>query len=104
MLANLFRGQIIDVSFAIFDQLDRPLIELVEIIGSIEETVPVEAKPLDVLHNGVKVLDIFLLRIGVVEARGCVSSELVGKTEIEADPFGMSDMQIDVRLRRKSRL
>ena len=104
MFANLFRGQIVDVSLAIFDQLDRPFVELVEIIGSIEEAVPVEAKPLDVFHDGVDVLDIFLLRIGVVEAQVGMSAELVGETEVEADRFGVSDMQVAVGLRRKSRL
>ena len=61
--------QIVDVGLAGLDQLDRPLVELVEIVGGVEEAVPVEAEPLDVFHDGVDVLGVFLLGIGVVEAQ-----------------------------------
>ena len=62
VLANFVGGQIVDVGLAGFDELHRPLVELVEIIGGIEEAVPLEAEPLHVRHDGIDVLRLFLGR------------------------------------------
>ena len=104
ILANFLGRQIVDVSLAILDQLDRPLVELIEIIRSVEEPVPVEAEPLHVGLDRVDVLGLFLLGIGVVEAQIRVSAEFVGQSEVEADRLGVADVQIAVGLGRKARL
>ena len=104
ILANFFGRQIVHVRLAIFDQLDRPLVELIEIIRGVEEAVPVEAEPLHVFHDRVDVLGVFLLRIGVVEAQVRMSAEFVGEAEVEADRLGVADVQISVGLGRKAGL
>ena len=104
MLADLFRRKIVDVRLAIFDQLDRPLIQLVEIIRRVKQPIPPETEPLHVLHDGVDVLGIFLFRIRVVEAQVGLAAKLVGKSEVEADRLGVSDVQISVGLRREASL
>ena len=43
----------------------------------------------------------FLGRIGVVEAQIAVAAEFLRHAEVQADRFGVADMQIAVRLRRK---
>ena len=98
-------GEIADVGLAGFDQLNGPIVELVEIIGGVEEpVVPIAAQPADVFDDGVDVLGFFLGRIGVVEAQIAFAAELRGESEIQVDGFGMADVQIAVRLRRKARV
>ena len=104
MLANLFGAQIVDVGFAVFDQLDRPFVELAKVVGGVAEIVPLEAEPVHVFHDGVDVLLLFFFGIGVVEAEIGLAAEFVGESEVEADGFGVADVQIAVRLRRKARL
>ena len=102
MLANLFGGEVIDVSLAGLDQLHGPLEELIEVVGGIAEALPVEAEPAHVLLDGVDVLLLFLLGVGVVEAQVGFAAELVGQAEVEADGLGVADVQIAVWLRRKA--
>ncbi len=104
VLANFFGREIVDVGLAIADQLERPLVELVKIIRGVEESVPVEAEPLHVFHDGVDVLGFFLLGIRVVEAQVRMSAEFVGESEVEADRLGMADVEVSVGLGRKAGL
>ncbi len=102
MLANLLGGEVIDVSLAGLDQLHRPLEELVKVVGGVAEAIPLEAEPAHILLDGVHVLLLFLLGVGVVEAQVGEAAELVGQTEVEADGLGVADVQISVWLRRKA--
>src|SRR5260370_514762 len=104
MLANLFRRQIVNVSLSILDQFDRPLVELIEIIGSIKKPIPLKPKPVDVDHDRLNVLGLFLLGIGVIEAKIGMSPKFVGQSEIDANRLGMTNVQIAVRLWREPRL
>ena len=52
--------------------------ELIKVIGSIIETVPIETQPADVLHDGVHVLLLFFLRVGIVKAQVGLAAKLVG--------------------------
>ena len=65
-----------------------------------------QSKPsqLHVLHDGIDVLGLFLLGIGVVEAQVGLAAELRRQAEIQADRLGVADVQIAVRLRRKARV
>ena len=78
ILTNFLRAQIVNVGIAIVNELDRPLVELIEVVGSVVKTIPLKAQPVDVLHDGVDVLLLFLLRIGIVEAEVRFTAELVG--------------------------
>ena len=65
----------------------------------------VQSKPSHV-HVGldrVDVLDVFLGRVGVVEAQVAAAAELAGDAEVQADRLGVADVQVPVRLRRKAR-
>ena len=105
VLPNLVRGQIADVGLAGLDQLDGPLVQLVEVVGGVEEPVlPIEAEPADVLHDRLDVLGLFLARIGVVEPQVALPAELGRQAEVEADGLGVADVQVAVRLGRKARM
>ena len=102
-LADFFRGQIAHVGLAGFDELDGPLIQLIEIVGGVEAPVlPIEAEPVDVVDDGIDVLGLFLAGIGVVEPQVGLAAELGREAEVEADGFGVADVQVAVGLGRKA--
>ena len=89
----------------IFDQLDRPLVELGKVIRRIERTiVPVEPEPLHIFDDRFDVKVFFFSRVGIIEAQVTQTTKLAGKTKVEADGLGMSNVEEPVRLRWKSRL
>ena len=51
--------------------------------------------------NGIDVFHVFLNRIRVVKAQIAFAAEFLCKTEVDADGFGMADMQIAVGFGRK---
>ncbi len=65
---------------------------------------PVEAEPPDVLLDGLDVLDVLRLWVGVVEAEVTHAAVLRGEPEVQAARLGMPDMQVAVGLGRKARL
>ncbi len=103
IFADFVGAQVIHVSFAGLDQLHRPVIQLLEIIGGVVKAFPLEAEPLHVGHDGLDVLGLFLFRIGVVEAQVGAAAKFVCQAEVQADGLGMADVQISVRLGRKAR-
>src|ERR1700739_1206412 len=64
---------------------------------------PVEAEPAHVALDGGDIFLVFIVRIGVSIAQIAMPAELLGNAEIEADRFGVADMKVAVRLRRKPR-
>ncbi len=105
ILAHLLRAQIVDVRLARLDQLHRPRVQLVEVIGGVEHAVaPVGAQPARVGDDGVDVLLLFLLGIGVVEAQVGLPAELLGQPEVQANGLGVPDVQIAVGLGWKAGL
>jgi hypothetical protein len=63
---------------------------------------PVEAEPAHVALDGVDIFLRLLGRVGVVVAQVAVAAEFLGNAEIEADRLGVADMEVAVRLRRKT--
>jgi hypothetical protein len=105
MLADFLPGQIANVGLAGFDELDGPLIQLIEIIGGVEAPVlPIETEPVDVVDDGIDVLGLFLAGIGVVEPQVGLAAELRRQSEVQADGFGVADMEVAVGLGRKARV
>ena len=103
ILPDLVGRKAVDIRFALADQMLGILIHLLEVVGGVEQAVgPVEPEPADVLLDGVDVLDIFLRRVGVVEAEVAQAAELLGDAEVQADGLRMADVQISIRLRRKT--
>jgi len=79
VLADLVAGQIADVGFALVDELHGPLVELLEIVGGVEQAVPLEAQPAHVIHDGIDVLLFLLGRVGVVEAQVALAAVFSGR-------------------------
>jgi len=104
VFSDLVGREIIDISLSGFDQLHRPLIELVEIVGGVIQSLPLEAEPLHVLHDRVDVLGLFLFGVRVIETQVGVSTEFVGEPEVEADRLGVADVKVSVRLGWEARL
>ena len=101
---RLFLGLVVHIGLAGADQLLGPAVEALEIVRRmIEVLAPVEAEPAHVRFDRVDVFLLFLGRVGVVEAQIAVAAELLRDPEVEADGFGVPDMQIAVRLGRKAR-
>ena len=83
--------------------MHRPVIELPEIIGRIEQAVvPIAAQPADVFDDGIDVLGLFFGGVGIVEPKIAFAAELAREAEVEMDGFRVPDMQVAVRLRWKA--
>ena len=103
--AHLLGRQIADVGLAVLDQLDGPIVELLEVIGGVEQPIfPIAAEPADVVDDRIDVLLLFLGGIGVVEPQVELAAVLLGEPEVQADALGVADVQIAVRLGRKARV
>ena len=103
VLADLLSRQVVDIGLAIFDQdLGKP-VDFVEVVRGIERlTVPAEAQPGHVLLDGLDVLDVFGAGVGVVVAQVALAAILGRQAEVQADGFGVADMQVAVWLGRKA--
>ncbi len=103
MGADLVGAEVVHVGLAGLDEVDRPLVQLLEVVGGeVEVLPPVEAQPADVGLDGVDVLLLLLDRVGVVEAQVAASAELPGDAEVEADRLGVADVEVAVGLRREA--
>ena len=103
VFAHLVGIQIADEGLAGLDQLDGPVMQLVEVIGGVAFLAgPLEAQPLDIGLDRVDVFLVFLGRVGVVETQVALAAELLGQAEIQADALGVTDVQVTVGLRREA--
>ncbi len=94
--------ELADIGLAEPDQLQRKIVEGGKIVGGIEQfVVPVETEPFDIAHDRFDVGDLFLARVGIVEAHVADAVVFQGNAEIEADRLGMTDVEKAVRLRGK---
>ena len=78
--------------------------QLLKVIGGVEQTIPVETQPLDVGHDRIDVFLAFFARIGVVKPKIAFSTVPLRQSKVQADTFRMPDMQVAVRFWRKTRL
>jgi len=105
ILADFICAQVIYVSLALFDQLDGEFVQLIKIVRSIKFAVfPVKAQPANILFDGLDVFDILFGRIGVVKAQIALAAEFKCQAKVQAHGFGVSDVQIAIRLRRPARV
>ncbi|EFQ62581.1 hypothetical protein PFWH6_3658 [Pseudomonas fluorescens WH6] len=100
---GLFGAQVVDVGLAGLDQLDGPVVQLVEVLRGIAHfTGPFEAQPLHVAFDRVDVFLVFLGRVGVVETQVRDATELLGQAEVHTDRLGVTDVQVAVGLWRET--
>jgi hypothetical protein len=84
------------------DELDGKIEELFEIIrGIVQAVIPVESHPADIIHDGVHVLHLLFGGVGVVEAQVAGAVVGLGDPEVQADGFGVADVQVAVGFRGK---
>ena len=99
---NLLLTLVIDISQASLYHIFRPLVQLVEVIRSIEFLLPLEAKPFDIFLYGIHIFGILFSRIRVVITEVSLSAIFLGQSEIDAQTLRVSKVQISVRLGRKT--
>ena len=101
---DLLGGLLIDVSQPPLDQVDGKVIELLEVVTGMVDIAPVEAEPLYIPQDRIDILLVLLDGVGVVEADVADPAILLGDAEVHADRLGVSDMEVAIGLRGKSRL
>ena len=94
--SDLFGRLLVDVCFSFLDQLDGEVPELLEVVGCVVNIIPVVTQPFDVFFDGVHIFQVFFYRVGIVEAQVANAPIFLGNAEIQADSFGMPDMQVSV--------
>ena len=96
-------AQAANVGFALIDELEGKLVELLEIVRCVVETVfPVESQPADVTLDRVLVFRFFPGRIRVIESEIAQPLIFGRNTEVQADRFRMADVQVPVGFRRET--
>ena len=94
---------VVDIGLARADQVLGPRIELLEIVRRmIEMLAPVKTEPAHIVFDGIDIFLFLLGGIGVVEAQMAAAPELLRYAEVQTNGFGVADVQIAVRLRRKA--
>ncbi len=107
VLRHLFGALAVDVGVAVLDQVLGHRVQLVEVVAGVVQVLlavllPRETEPLDAVDDGVDVFLVFLLGIGVVEAQVAAAAVVARQAEVQADRFGVADVQVAVRLRREA--
>ena len=99
----LISVQAANVGVAGLDEIDSERIELLEIIGGIEQTVaPVESQPANIVNDRFHVLRGLARRVRIVQPEIAGAVVLLGKAEVETNRLGVSDMKIAIWFRWKS--
>ena len=77
--------------------------QLIKVVRRITHVAgPLKTQPLHVIFDGVDEFLVFFFRVGVVETQMADTAKLFGHAEIQTDGFGMANVQVAVRLRRKT--
>ena len=84
---------------SVLDHPDGKVPQLLEIVGSIVDIAPLEAEPLYVLQDVLYVFVVLLAGVCIVKTKVADTVIFLCHTKVHADSFGVSDMQISVRLR-----
>jgi hypothetical protein len=105
--AHLLWRLLVDIGQAVAHQrLGRACHEVEVAAGVVQVAgaagVPVEAEPVHRLDDGVDVLLLLLLGIGVVEAQVAYAAVVRREAEVQADALGVADVQVAVGLGREA--
>ena len=102
VVPDLVKGKVIHIGLAIADEVDGHLVEMLEVVGCVEQVVaPVPTQPTDIFQDGVDVLHLLPGRVGVVEAHVAVPAVLGGQPEVEAGGLGVANVEIAVGFGRE---
>ena len=101
-LAHLIGRLVIDIGETAGDEVFGPCVELLEVVRRvIKMLAPIEAKPADVIRNGIDKGLFFLGWIGVVKAHVAAPAKFLCDAEIQTDRLGVPNMEEPVGLWRK---
>ena len=105
VFVHLVGRQLAHIGQPFADQLHGKFIHLREVGRRVEKpVVPGEAQPFDVFLDGVHVLHVLFGRVGVVHPQVAQAAEPLRRAEVDVDRFQVADVQVAVRLRRKTRV
>ena len=96
LLGDLLARLFVNVCLAFLDEPYGKVPKLLEIVGGIIDVAPMETEPLDVLLDSFDVFRVLLLRICVVKTQIADTAILLRDTEVHADGFGMTDVEVAV--------
>jgi len=104
ILPRLFGRQIIDISPALLHEVNRPIVQLLEITGGKANIpIPLITQPPNISLDGVNELLALFLGIGVIESQITASAELLGESEVHTDGLRVPNVKVSIGLRRKAR-
>ena len=92
------------VALVPLDQLDRKLVQLVEVVARIRDLPRLVAKPAHRLQDALKVAALLRLRVRVVEAQVTSPAVVRRVPEVDEDSLRVPDVQEAVRLGREPRV
>ncbi len=99
--AHFVGRQAVDIGAVLSDQRHRVCVEALKVVGGKEQLiVPVKAEPTHIVLNRLDIFGVFRRRISIVHAEMADAPRLfIRNAEVEANRFGMADMEIAVRFR-----
>ncbi len=102
ILLQLLGAEFIDEGLSLLDEAHGDLVKLAVVVGGVVLMFPpIEAEPMDVPFDGLDVLELLLLGVGIVVAQITAPLVLLCQTEVQADRLDVADVQISVRFRGK---
>ena len=103
IFGHLFLSQVADERLAVFDQLNRQLIGLFKVIGTVVNAAGGNCtQPVQILIDRVNVLGVFLGGVSIVIAKIEQTAVLLCGAVIDIDCLGRADVQVAVRLGRET--
>ena len=103
VLAHLVPAQVVNVCLALIDELLGVLIALVKVVAAVEDAAGgICAQPVQVFDDAVDILLAFTGRVGVVQTKIELAAVLVRDGPVDVDGLRAADVQVAVRLRRKT--
>ena len=107
IFTNLLGAKVVYVSLTLLDKGNRPVIELFKIIrGKIKVVPPVESQPTDIILDCLHIFRLLPCRVGVIKtkmASGTSAFMLLSNAKVQANRLCVTNVQVAIRLGRKSR-
>ena len=105
VFSHLFAVELAYIRQTFFNKFNGIVVHLLKVIGrKVETVVPVKTEPAYILFDSVNILNILFGGVGVVHTEVAKSVVLLSRTEVYKYRLCVADMQITVRLGRKTRV
>ena len=103
VFAHLLGAQLAHIGQTALDPVHGDFVALVIVFAGEEQAaLPVEAQPVDVGHDAVHILGLFLGGVGIVKAQIGHAAEFFGGLEIREHGLAMADVQVAVGFGRET--